>query len=76
MLTAGSGMIDQTTDSYQRTIDSLASRQATIQARLDRQRESLAARFTAMEAAMSRLQSQSTWLSGQINSLNGLNSSK
>lgn len=76
MLTAGSGMIDQTTDSYQRTIDSLTSRQTTIQARLDRQRESLAARFTAMEAAMSRLQSQSTWLSGQINSLNGLNSSR
>jgi flagellar hook-associated protein 2 len=75
VLTSGSGIIDLTTSSLQRTIDSLTTRQIDIQARLDRQRASLTARFTAMETAMSKLQTQSTWLTGQINALSSLNSS-
>ena len=41
-----------------------------VQARLDRRRESLVAQFTAMEAALSRIQAQGTWLTQQITALN------
>jgi flagellar hook-associated protein 2 len=73
---AGTGTIALAMTSLQRTIDSLTARETDIQTRLDRQRESLTARFTAMETALSALQAQGQWLTGQINSLSGLNSSK
>jgi flagellar hook-associated protein 2 len=75
VLTSGTGIIDLTTSSLRRTIDTLTTRQIDIQARLDRQRAALTAQFTAMESAMSKLQTQSTWLTGQINALSSLNSS-
>jgi flagellar capping protein FliD len=37
--------------------------------RLEKRREALQRQYTAMETALSSLKSQSTWLSGQINSL-------
>jgi flagellar hook-associated protein 2 len=74
VLLSGSGVIDTTTDALQITVDTLTQKQADIQARLDRQRAALTAQFTAMETAMSKLQSQGQWLTGQINSLASLNS--
>jgi len=50
-------------------------RQTDIQDRLDRQKAALTAQFTAMETAMSKLQTQGQWLTGQINALGSLNSS-
>jgi flagellar hook-associated protein 2 len=74
VITTGSGIIDVTTSALKITIDSLTSKETDIQARLDRQRAALTAQFTAMESAMGKLQSQSQWLTGQINALSSLNS--
>jgi flagellar hook-associated protein 2 len=74
VVTTGSGIIDVTTTAMQSTIDNLTSKETDIQARLDRQRAALTAQFTAMETAMSQVQTQGQWLTGQINSLSSLNS--
>jgi flagellar hook-associated protein 2 len=74
VLNSGSGTIDTTTSALQLTIDTLTSRETDIQGRLDRQKAALTAQFTAMETAMSKLQSQGQWLTGQIASLSSLNS--
>ncbi|MBX6364554.1 MAG: flagellar filament capping protein FliD [Gemmatimonadetes bacterium] len=69
LLGAGSGAIDAIT---QRLADGIAgynTRIDDIQERLDRRREELIRRFTAMEQAIARSQSQMQWLSGQINAL-------
>jgi flagellar hook-associated protein 2 len=76
VLTSGSGTIDTTKSALQLSIDTLTARQIDIQARLDRQKAALTAQFTAMETAMSKIQSQSQWLTGQINALSSLNSSQ
>jgi len=74
VLTTGSGVIDVTTTALRMTIDTLTSKETDIQARLDRQKAALTAQFTAMETAMSQVQSQGQWLTGQINALSSLNS--
>jgi flagellar hook-associated protein 2 len=74
VLTAGTGVIDVTTAALQRTVDMLTSKSTDIQSRLDRQRAALTAQFTAMESAMSKVQSQAQWLTGQISALSSLNS--
>ena len=74
VLTSGSGVIDVTTTALQMTIDTLTSKETDIQARLDRQKAALTAQFTAMETAMSQVQSQGQWLTGQISALSSLNS--
>jgi flagellar hook-associated protein 2 len=76
VLTSGSGTIDSTTSALQLSIDTLSARQIDIQGRLDRQKAALTAQFTAMETAMSKLQTQSQWLTGQISALGSLNSSR
>ncbi|MBW1707310.1 MAG: hypothetical protein JRJ86_19475, partial [Deltaproteobacteria bacterium] len=38
-----------------------------MEARLDRKMETMINRFVAMELALSKIQSQSDWLAGQIN---------
>jgi flagellar hook-associated protein 2 len=54
----------------------LAQRQNVVQTRLDTRRAALLKQFTAMEAALSKIQSQGTWLTQQVNAMNGLQSSK
>lgn len=56
-------------DLYQDRIDSFDIRLQTREATLRRQ-------FTAMETAMSQLQSQGNWLSSQLSSLAGLNAQR
>jgi flagellar hook-associated protein 2 len=74
VLTSGTGVIDVTTSALRIAIDSLNSKGDDIQTRLDRQRAALTAQFTAMESAMSKVQSQAQWLTGQISALSSLNS--
>jgi len=66
---SGDGLVAQQTDALKSQITDLGNRATTIQARLDARRTALTAQFTAMETALSKLQSQSAALTNQINSL-------
>ncbi len=52
--------------SLQNSIDAFEGRIAEMETRLDRKTERMVNRFVAMEIALSRIQSQSQWLQGQI----------
>ena len=54
-------------DSLQNSIDGFETRIEEMEARLDRKMEMMINRFVAMESALSVMQSQSQWLTGQIN---------
>jgi flagellar hook-associated protein 2 len=56
----GDGAAAAQQESIQRTITSLTTRADTVQQMLDRRKELLIAQYTAMEAAISRIQSQGT----------------
>ncbi len=59
-------------DSIQDSIDRLEDQIDEMEDRLDRKTEMMINQFVAMEMALSRMQSQSNWLAGQINaSYNG-----
>jgi flagellar hook-associated protein 2 len=76
-LVAAADAATQTTTGYLRTSEQSRRDRATefgkqitrIEDRLDREADALRKRFAGMEAALGNLQSQSTWLSGQIASL-------
>ncbi|HLA29169.1 MAG TPA: flagellar filament capping protein FliD [Syntrophales bacterium] len=71
------GFITDSTDGYvgfkqtslQDSIDSYETRITQMEATLERKSEMLINRFVAMEMALSKLQSQSSWLSSQISML-------
>jgi len=54
-------------DSLQNNIDSLQTKMDDMEARLDRKMENMINKFVAMETAMGLMQSQSQWLTGQLN---------
>ncbi|MGD8892244.1 MAG: flagellar hook protein, partial [Desulfobacterales bacterium] len=54
-------------DSLQNSIDSFETRIEEMEARLDLKMENMINKFVAMETALSVMQSQSEWLTGQIN---------
>jgi len=54
-------------DSLQDSIDSFETRIEEMEARLDLKMENMINKFVAMETALSVMQSQSEWLTGQIN---------
>jgi flagellar capping protein FliD len=58
-------------EAIQETINGYNERIATMEARLEKKMEELELRFIAMETTLSSLQSLSSWLSSQINSLSG-----
>jgi flagellar hook-associated protein 2 len=58
-------------DSLQNTIDNLETQIEQMEARLSAKMENMINRFVAMEVALSKIQSQSQWLSGQISGLYG-----
>lgn len=62
-------------DTLKIRINELQTRADTVQQALDRRREALTAQYVAMEAALSRLQQQSTTLTSFINSMNANNGS-
>jgi len=56
-------------DSLQDTIDDYELKIEQMEARLDQKMEMMINRFVAMELALSNIQAQSQWLSGQINAM-------
>jgi flagellar hook-associated protein 2 len=62
------GYVAYKQDSLQDSIKSFETRVEDMEARLDLKMENMINRFVAMESALSVMQSQSQWLSGQINS--------
>ena len=67
---SGNGTIAMQNTSITSSITSLERRSDDVAARLEQRRESLVKQFTAMEAALSRIQSQGNWLTQQITALN------
>ncbi|MFV0443362.1 MAG: flagellar filament capping protein FliD [Planctomycetaceae bacterium] len=72
LLSADHGRVQNLANQYQATADSVQTAIDRQQERFDRQRESLLKQFAAMEAAMSQLQSTSSFLGGQLAGLNSL----
>lgn len=66
---AGDGMAATQSDSIQSSITSLNRRLEDVQHALDLRREAMTRSFTLMETALSRVQSQTSWLTSQINAL-------
>lgn len=61
------GFVANKEESLQDTIDRLDDKIYTMEGRIDRKMMILMNQFIAMEMAMSTMQSQSSWLSGQLN---------
>ena len=72
----GDGLIDIYVEGIERSLTALGRRKDNAQSRLDSYQERLVKQFTAMESAMSLMQSQSSWLMAQATSLESLNRSK
>jgi len=66
------GYLPDKQEAIQETINDYNETIATMEARLEKKMEELEARFVAMEIALSSMQSLSSWLSGQINSMNSI----
>ena len=60
------GYLDFKIESVFDRIDDLDDQIEVMEARLDLKMENMITRFVAMELAMSQIQSQSSWLSGQL----------
>ena len=73
LLGTTAGSIRSLTERIDTTVASYESRITDLEARLDRRSEELIRRFTAMEQAIARANSQSAWLEAQFNQLNQLN---
>lgn len=67
--TSSGGVLTAKTKDIQREIGDLDERLSAMEDRLARREEYYYARFTAMEQAFAKMQSQSTWLSTQLSSL-------
>jgi len=63
------GLLDSTTDSIQSQIDSVAADRLTLADRLDSLETRLRAQFTALDVLISSLQSTSSFLTSQLDSL-------
>jgi flagellar hook-associated protein 2 len=63
------GYVSFKQDSLKNSIDQFETKIQETEDRLDRKMEMMLNRFVAMEKALSMIQSQSQWLSGQINAL-------
>jgi flagellar hook-associated protein 2 len=70
---SGDGTIANQLVSIDSTIETLNRRANDVESRLQLRRETLTLQFTRMEQAMSLLNSQSTWLSGQVQAMNRSN---
>lgn len=71
---SGDGAVASQQEAIQRTITSLTSRADTVQQMLDRRKELLVNQFTAMEAAIARIQTQGTAITNFLKSLQSQNS--
>ena len=71
---SGDGAVASQQDAIQRTITSLTTRADTVQQMLDRRKELLINQFTAMEAAIARIQTQGTAITNFLKSIQAQNS--
>jgi flagellar hook-associated protein 2 len=55
--------------SLQTSMDNLDKKIKQMEARLDKRMETLTKQYVAMETALGKMQSMSSWLSSQINGL-------
>lgn len=69
-ITSRGGMLAGLTASLERTSNDLASQVEKMEERIKAREVRLAAQYTAMETLLSRMQTQSLWLSNQIQGLN------
>jgi len=67
----GTGTVATQLTSIDNSVGSLTRRAEDLQRRLDDRQAALIAQFTQMELAMSRLQSQGSWLNSQLQALQG-----
>ncbi|MCK9247732.1 MAG: flagellar filament capping protein FliD [Solirubrobacteraceae bacterium] len=67
--TGATGVLTDRISAVDQTIADLGRRMTDLDARLTAKEASLTAQFARLEVAMSKWQTQSSWLSGQINSL-------
>ena len=70
---SGDGAVATQQEAIQRTITSLTTRADTVQQMLDRRKDLLVKQFTAMEAAIARIQSQGTAITNFMKSLQAQN---
>ena len=63
------GFISDKEETIQETISNYDRQISKMQARIDRKMEEMEARFIMMETTLSKLQSMSSWMTGQLNSL-------
>ncbi len=61
------GYVSFKQDSLQNSIDAFKTQIENMEAMLDRKTETLINRFVAMEMALNKIQTQSDWLTGQLN---------
>ena len=69
----GDGLISLYVEGIDRSLTALGRREEAAQSRLDMYEERLVKQFTAMETALSMMNSQSSWLSAQMTSLESMN---
>ncbi|HEY4219211.1 MAG TPA: flagellar filament capping protein FliD [Gemmatimonadaceae bacterium] len=73
--TASDGTVASQTAALTADVTTQTQRQTDTQARLDAKRAALVAQYTAMETALSKIQADGNYLTQQINSIQGLQSS-
>lgn len=73
LLEAGPGSVPAVFEGTEASIARMNARIETMEARLERRRDVLIRRFTAMEEAIARAQGQSDWLAAQIRSFAPMN---
>jgi len=64
------GYVTNKQTSLQDTIKSLTDQISNMESQLDNKRTRLLSRFASMELALSKMQTQSSWLTSQISQLN------
>lgn len=74
-ISATDGTVSLQTAALQKSIADLATRATSVQGRLDQTKAALLKQFTDMETALSKITAQGTWLTQQINAMNGVKSS-
>lgn len=72
MIDTKKGMLTSLNKSFQDQLDSIQSTLTNQQAAFDKQKDQLTARFAAMESALQKLQSTSTLLGSQLQSIKNL----
>lgn len=69
LVRSGDGVLATQQDSISTSIASLEHRVTAAEARIELRREAMLKQFSAMEAALSRMQAQGNWLTQQISAL-------